>query len=140
MVLLCTFYITVRTIATLHSSVLNCLSTSGPGQLSRYSDPLRAGRSEDRTPVGTKFSPPVQMGTGAHPASYTMGTGFFPGVKRPGVTLTTYPPSSAGVKEKIQMNQPTRCSNFSDLLLVVQIQLNMFRASSCPLSEAQQLQ
>ena len=32
------------------------------------------------------------------------------------------------------LNQPTRCSNFSSLLLVVQIQLNMFRASSCPSS------
>jgi len=28
--------------------------------------------------------PPVQNGPGAHPASYTMGTGSFPGVKRPG--------------------------------------------------------
>ena len=26
----------------------------------------------------------VQTGPGAHPASYTMGTGSFPGVKRPG--------------------------------------------------------
>jgi hypothetical protein len=30
--------------------------------------------------------------------------------------------------------------HLSDLLLVVQIQLNMFRASSCPLSEAYKLQ
>jgi len=28
-------------------------------------------------------SAPVQTGPGAHPASYTMGTGSFPGVKRP---------------------------------------------------------
>ena len=28
------------------------------------------------------FSAPVQTGPGAHPASYTMGTGSFPGVKR----------------------------------------------------------
>ena len=33
-----------------------------------------------------------------------------------------------------QINQPTRCISLSDLLLVVQIQLNMFRASSCPSS------
>jgi hypothetical protein len=32
----------------------------------------------------------------------------------------------------IQTNQPTRCINLSDLLLVVHIQLNMFRASTCP--------
>jgi hypothetical protein len=30
-----------------------------------------------------------------------------------------------------QLNQPTRCSNFSSLLLVVSIQLNMSRASLC---------
>ena len=33
---------------------------------------------------GTRFSTPVQTGPGAHPASYTMGTGSFPGVKRSG--------------------------------------------------------
>jgi hypothetical protein len=33
-------------------------------------------------------------------------------------------------------DQPTRCRKFSSLLLVVQIQLNMFRASSCPSSGA----
>ena len=34
------------------------------------------------------------------------------------------------------MNQPTRCSNFSGLLLVIYRQLNMFWASSCPSSGA----
>jgi hypothetical protein len=33
---------------------------------------------------GARFSAPVQTETGAHPASYTMGTGSFQGVKRPG--------------------------------------------------------
>ena len=33
---------------------------------------------------GLRFSAPVQIGPGVHPASYTMGTGYFPGVKRPG--------------------------------------------------------
>jgi len=32
---------------------------------------------------GARFSAPVQTGPGAHPASFTMGTGSFPGVKRP---------------------------------------------------------
>ena len=36
--------------------------------------------------------PPFQTGPGAHPASCTMGTGFFPGVKcGRGVLLTTHP-------------------------------------------------
>jgi hypothetical protein len=33
---------------------------------------------------GTRFPAPVQAGSGAHPASYTMGTGSFLGVKRAG--------------------------------------------------------
>ena len=33
---------------------------------------------------GARISAPVQTGPGAHPASYTIGTGSFPGVKRPG--------------------------------------------------------
>ena len=40
----------------------------------------------------TVFSAPVQTGPGAHPASCTMGTGSFPGVKSGrGVTLTPHP-------------------------------------------------
>jgi len=34
--------------------------------------------------LGAKFSAPVQTGPGVHPASYTMGTGSFSGVKRSG--------------------------------------------------------
>jgi hypothetical protein len=36
----------------------------------------------------------------------------------------------------IQIHQPTRCNNFSSLLLGVYVQLNMFQASSCPSSGA----
>jgi hypothetical protein len=36
----------------------------------------------------------------------------------------------------IQINQPTRCNNFSSLLLDVYVQLNVFRAFSRPSSGA----
>ena len=49
------------------------------------------GRSEDQILVGRDF-PPVQTSPGGHPASCTMGTGSFPGVKcGQGVLLTTLP-------------------------------------------------
>ena len=51
---------------------------------------LRAGRSGDLIPVGDEIFPPVQTGPVANPASCTMGTGSFPGVKcGRGVLLTT---------------------------------------------------
>ena len=52
---------------------------SGPGQLSRYSDSLRAGQSGDRIPVRGDILPPVQN----HSASLAMGTGSFQWVKWP---------------------------------------------------------
>jgi hypothetical protein len=71
--------------------------------LSRYSDWLRAGRSGDRIPMEARFSAPVQTGPGAHPASYTMVTVFFPGVKRLGRGLDHAPPSNAEVKERVEL-------------------------------------
>ena len=45
-----------------------------------------------KIPVGTTFSVPVQTGPGAHPASCTIGTGSFLGVKcGRDVLLTTHP-------------------------------------------------
>ena len=42
--------------------------------------------------MGARFSSPVQTGSGAHPASCTMGTGSFPGVKSGrGMTLIPHP-------------------------------------------------
>ena len=62
------------------------------GYRSRFSHWLRVGRSGDRIPVGARFSAPFQTGPGAHPASCTMRTGSFPGVKSGrGVTLTPQP-------------------------------------------------
>ena len=57
---------------------------TGPGSSVGIATELRAGRSEDRIPVGARFSAPVQTGPGAHPASCTMGTGSFPRVKTAG--------------------------------------------------------
>ena len=71
--------------------------------LDRYSDWLRSGRCGDRIPVGARFSAPVQTGPGAYPVSYTMGTGSFPGVKRPGRGVDHPPTSSAEVKERVEL-------------------------------------
>jgi hypothetical protein len=45
--------------------------------------------------VEARFSALVQTGTGAHSASYTMGTGSFPAVKRPGRGAAPPPPHLA---------------------------------------------
>jgi hypothetical protein len=75
----------------------------GPGQLSQYSNSLQAERSGDQIAVGASFSALVQTGPGAHPASYTMGTGSFQGVKQPGCFVDHPPRSNAEVKEGVQL-------------------------------------
>jgi len=70
---------------------------------SPYSDFLRAGRSGDRIPVGARFAVPVQNVPGAHPASYTMDTGFFPGIKRPGRGVDHPLPSRAEVEGRVEL-------------------------------------
>jgi hypothetical protein len=65
-----------------------------------FSDWLRAGRYGDRIPVGARFFAYVQTGPGAHPASCTMGTGCFPGVKRPGRGADHPLPPSAEVENE----------------------------------------
>jgi hypothetical protein len=69
----------------------------------RISDSLRSGRSGDRIPVQARFSAPVQTGPGAHPASYTRGTGSFLGVNRPGCGVDHQPLSSTEVKQRVQL-------------------------------------
>ena len=59
---------------------------------------LRTGRSGDRFPVGEKFSAVVQTGPGTHrpPVQWVP-------VKRPGHGGDHPPPSSAEVKEKVEL-------------------------------------
>ena len=52
---------------------------------------------------GTRFSPLVQTGPGAQPPSYTVGTGSFSGVKRPGRGVDHPPSTSAEVKEIVEL-------------------------------------
>jgi hypothetical protein len=85
------------------TSIFLTLFFSGPGELSRYSDSLRAGRSRDRNPVRARFSAPVQTGPEVHPTCYTMGSRSFPGVKRPGRGVEHPPSSSAEVKETVEL-------------------------------------
>jgi len=53
--------------------------------------------------VGARFSAPVRTSPGAHPASYAMGSGSLPGVKQPGFGVDHPPPSSADVKERVEL-------------------------------------
>jgi hypothetical protein len=52
---------------------------------------------------GAKFSAHVQTGPGAHPASCTMGTASFLGVKAAGTWRWPSTPSSAEVKERVDL-------------------------------------
>jgi hypothetical protein len=51
--------------------------------------------------VEARFSAPVQTGPGAYPASYTMGSGSFPGVKRPGPGADHPPPHKRRGHERV---------------------------------------
>jgi hypothetical protein len=70
---------------------VNCLATDWTTERSRFD--IRQRQKDFSSNLC------VQTGSGAHPASCTMGTGGpFPGVKRGlGATLTTHPPRSAEV-------------------------------------------
>jgi len=70
-------------------SYFECCSVSSlfydlGAEIARYSASLRAGLSGMESRWGARLSAPLQTGSEAHPASYTMGT-MGPGVKeRPG--------------------------------------------------------
>jgi hypothetical protein len=70
-------------------SVATGYGPDGPGIKSRW---------------GARFSAPVQTGPGAHPASCTMGTRSFQGVKSGwGMTLTTHPLLVPRSKNRVEL-------------------------------------
>ena len=52
---------------------------------------------------GARFSAPLQTGPGAHPASCTIGTGSFSGVKRSGRGADHPPPSKCQGHERVEL-------------------------------------
>ena len=67
-------------------------TVSGPGSVVGITTGYGLDGPGTESRWGARFSAPVQTGPGAHPASCTMGTGSFPGVKSGrGVTLTPHP-------------------------------------------------
>ena len=61
-------------------------------------------KGRNQIPVGVRYSALVQTSPGAHPASYTMGTRSFTRIKRPGRGTDHPTPSSAGVKERVELH------------------------------------
>jgi len=53
--------------------------------------------------VEARFSALVQTGPGAHPGSYTVGTGSLAGIKRPERGVNHSPSSSAEVQEIVDL-------------------------------------
>ena len=54
-------------------------------------------------PVNARFSAPVQIGPGAHPTSYTTGTGSLPAAQQQGRGVDYSSPSSARVEERVEL-------------------------------------
>jgi hypothetical protein len=78
--------------------------TKGAGQRNRSSDSLLAWQPGGRILVEDRHSASIQTGREAHSASYKMGTGSpSRGVKRPGRGVNHPLPSSAEVKERVEL-------------------------------------
>jgi hypothetical protein len=79
-------------------------SQGWPRQLSRYSDSLLAGRSADRIPIGGEiFRTRPDRPWGPPSLLYNAYRISFPGIKRPGRGVDHPQPSSAEVKENVQL-------------------------------------
>jgi hypothetical protein len=77
---------------------------STSGKCSRYFNLLQTGRSGESILVWAKISAPVQTSPGTPPSLLYNGyLVFFSGVKQPGSGVDQLPPSSAKVKERVQL-------------------------------------
>ena len=86
--------------AKISNKLSHYLLIGGPGSSVDIATELQAGRFWIESRRGRDFTP-FQTGPGVHPASCTVGTRFFLGVKcGRGVLLTTHVPSSAAVMEE----------------------------------------
>jgi len=76
----------------------------GPRLLSQYSNSLRAGRSGDRIPVGSEIFP-TRPETALRPTQppVPVGTGSILGDEAAGTWRWPPPPSSAEVKERVEL-------------------------------------
>jgi len=80
------------------------LVTNGPGSSLIIATGYELDGPEIKSRLGARFSAPVQTDPGAHPASCTMGTGSFLGVKSGwGMTLTPHPLSSVVGHERVEL-------------------------------------
>jgi hypothetical protein len=64
---------------------------------------FRKQKKKKKIRRGRGFFAPVQTDPGAHPSSYTIGTGSLPGVKRPGRGINHPPPADAEIKERVEL-------------------------------------
>jgi hypothetical protein len=110
-----------------------CIQSLQLCQVSAVSIATRYGLDGPGSNSGEKarFSALVQAGPGAHPASYTMGTGSFPGVKWPRRSVDHPPSSSTEVQERVKLyfffpSWPVLRWNRSILLVTPQTAGNFF--------------
>jgi hypothetical protein len=81
-----------------YTAVLKCVYESSVQKMTNIY--FLGSLKQKKFPVRARFFAHVQTGPGAHPAFCTMGTGSFPGIKRPGRGADHPPPSSAEVENE----------------------------------------
>jgi hypothetical protein len=88
-----------------HGCLCCTVRTKGqkPGQSGQRSSDKVQTENKTKSWWGARFSAPVQTDPGAHPASYTMGTGSLSRVYALGHGVNQPPPFSAEVKERVQV-------------------------------------